>query len=106
VRLVELTIATLFAIAGARSLWTWGRRGFESTDAVDHALYAAFVTGRVGSWFSFAGLFLISASIEARGRPALDELAPYRWYLLVPLLLVAMQFVGGWFLGRRRPEDR
>jgi len=106
VRVVELTIAAIFAIAGARSLWKWTRRPFETTDAVDHALYATFVTGRVGLWFAFAGFFLIYASVDARGRPALDELQQYRWYLIVPLVLAGMQFAGGWFLGRREPTTR
>jgi hypothetical protein len=103
VRVFELVVAVLLAAAGVRSLWSWSRRRFEGTDPVDHLLYAAFVTGRVGTWFAVAGLFLIYAGVHVQGRAALDELEAYRWYLLVPLVLVAMQFVGGWFLGRRDP---
>jgi hypothetical protein len=103
VRVVELAIAGLLALAGVRSLWKWTRRRFEGADVVDHLLYAAYLTGRVGIWFSLSGLFLIYASVDARGQPALDELEPYRWYLLVPLLLAALQLVAGWFLGRREP---
>lgn len=105
-KVLELGLAVLFALGGARSFWKWGRRAFESTDAVDHALYALFVTGRVGLWLAMAGLFLLYASVDTHGRPALDELERYRWYLLVPLLLAAMQAIGGWFLGRREPSDR
>lgn len=104
-RVVELGIAGLLVLAGLGSLWKWSRRRFEGTDALDHALYATFVTGRVGMWFALAGFFLISASIDARGRPALDELERYRWYLIVPLLLAGMQALGGWFLGRREPGE-
>lgn len=101
---VDLVIAALFALVGLRSLWTWARRGFESADVADHLLYALYVTGRVGLWFAFAGFFLIYASIDATGRPGLDEVAAYRWYLAVPLALAALQLVAGWFLGRRAPE--
>ena len=80
-------------------------RPFEGTDVVDHLLYALYLTGRIGLWFAFAGLFLIYASIEVQGRAALDDLEEFRWYLLVPLVLAAMQLLGGWFLGRRSPAD-
>lgn len=102
-RFVELGIAALLGLAGLRSLWTWSRRGFEGTDVVDHVLYAFFVTGRVGLWLSLAGFFLISASIDVRGRAAFDELESFRWYLMVPILLASMQLLAGWFLGRREP---
>jgi hypothetical protein len=104
VRVVELTIAALLAFAGLRSLWSWSRRRFEGVDVVDHLLYALYVTGRVGLWFSMAGLFLIYASVDARGQPAMDELRPLRWYLVVPLGLAALQLLAGWFLGHREPK--
>ena len=56
-------------------------------------------------WFAFAGFFLIYAAIPVQGRAALDDLEAYRWYLMVPLVLAAMQLLGGWFLGRRSPVD-
>ena len=101
---VELTIAGLFLLGGLRSLWVWSRRPFEGTDVVDHLLYAAFLTGRVGLWLSFAGLCAISASVDARGAAALDELEPFRWFLIVPLVLAAVQLLAGWFLGHREPS--
>jgi hypothetical protein len=104
VRVVELAIAGLLAFAGLRSLWKWSRRGFEGVDVVDHLLYALYLTGRAGLWFSLAGWFLIYASVDTRGRPALDELEPYRWYLIVPLVLAGVQLLAGWFLGRRQPR--
>jgi hypothetical protein len=103
VRLVELGVAAVFVAAGLRSLWKWTRRPLEGADVSDHALYALFVTGRVGLWFSVAGLFLIYASVDLRGRAWVDEVEPYRWYLVVPLVLAAMQLLAGWFLGRRSP---
>jgi hypothetical protein len=105
VRVVELLIAGLFVLGGLHAVWYWGRRPFEGTDLVDHLLYALYLTGRIGLWFAFAGFFLIYASIPVQGRAALDELEAYRWYLMVPLVLAAMQLLGGWFLGRRSPAD-
>ena len=103
-RVVELIVAGLFILAGVRSLWAWSRRRFEGVDVVDHLLYALYLTGRIGLWFAIAGFFLISASIDAQGQPALDELAQYRWYIMVPLLLAAVQLVAGYVLGRRSPD--
>jgi hypothetical protein len=103
-RVVELTIAGLLIVAGLRSLWAWSRRGFEGTDVIDHLLYALFVTGRIALWFVIAGFFLIPAAIDAQGQPALDELARYRWYFIVPLLLAAVQLVAGYILDRRSPD--
>ena len=102
---VELTFAGLFVAGGLRALWVWGRRPFEGTDLVDHLLYSLYLTGRIGLWFAFAGFFLIYASIHVQGRAALDELARYRWFLIVPLLLAALQLAAGWFLGRRGPGE-
>ncbi|MEX2203761.1 MAG: hypothetical protein WD965_06705 [Actinomycetota bacterium] len=104
-RVFEAMVAALLVIAGIRSLVKWSGRRFEAVDATDHALYALFVTGRVGLWFAFAGFFAIYASVESQGRAALDELEQYRWYLIVPLVLSGFQLVGGWFLGRRIPPE-
>ena len=103
-RIFEMALAVVFALVGIRSLVKWASRRFEAVDATDHALWALFVTGRAGLWFAFAGFFAIYATVEAPGRPGLDELEQYRWYLIVPLLLATFQFVGGWFLGRRSPK--
>lgn len=104
-KILELAIAALLVLGGLRAIWYWSRRPFESTDVVDHLLYALYLTGRIGLWFALAGFFLIYASIDVQGRAAFDELAEFRWYLLVPLVLATMQLVGGWFLGRRSPTD-
>jgi hypothetical protein len=101
VSVIEAILAVAFAAGGIRSLWRWARRGFVGSDLTDHVLFALYVTGRVGLWFSFAGFFLIAATIEATGVAAAEELATYRWYLLVPLVLATMQLVAGVFLGRR-----
>jgi hypothetical protein len=104
-RVFETVVAVLLLIVGIRSLVKWSGRRFEAVDVTDHALYALYVTGRVGSWFAFAGFFAIYASVESPGRAGLEELEQYRWYLIVPLVLTGFQLVGGWFLGRRTPDD-
>jgi len=104
VRVVEILLAGLFALGGLRSLWVWSRRPFDGADVTDHVLYALFVTGRVGLWFAFAGLFAIYASSDAAGRAAVDELTDVRWYFVVPLVLAAVQFGASYVLARRQPE--
>jgi hypothetical protein len=104
VRAFEVVLAALLALAGIRSLVKWSGRRFEAVDVSDHALYALFVTGRVGLWFALAGFFAIYASVDSPGRAGLDELEQYRWYLIVPLVLTGFQLIGGWFLGRRTPK--
>ena len=96
---VEVVVAVLFAAAGLRSMWVWSRRRFEGVDLADHLLWALYLTGRVGVWFSLAGFFAIYAVVDSQGR----SLRPYQWYGIVPLALAGMQFVAGWFLGRRQP---
>ena len=104
-RVFEIALAIVLALVGVRSLMKWSGRRFEGVDVTDHALYALFVTGRAGLWFAFAGFFAIYATVESPGRPGLDELEQYRWYLIVPLVLASFQLVGGWFLGRRNPPE-
>ena len=72
-RTVELVVAGLFVLGGVRAIWYWSRRPFEGTDVVDHLLYALYLTGRIGLWFAFAGLFLIYASIEVQGLAEVKE---------------------------------
>lgn len=100
-RVLEVAVAALLVLAGIRSLLKWSRRRFEAIDVADHALFALYLTGRVGLWFAFAGFFAIYAWVDASGQ----SLRQYRWYLVVPLVLASMQLLGGWFLGRRRPGD-
>jgi hypothetical protein len=99
----EISVVVVFAALGLRSLVYWGRRPFEGRDARDHLLFAVFVTGRVGLWFAVAGLFCLYAVTNTRGRAFIDDVQQYRWFLMVFLGFAAMQFVGGYFLGRRSP---
>jgi len=97
VSVLEIGLAVLCSLGGVRSLWVWSRRPFESRDAVDHLLYAAFVTARVGLWFSVAGWFVLYGYLTESG----GSLARFRWYLAVPLVLGGVQLLAGYFLGRR-----
>jgi hypothetical protein len=106
VRALEWIAVALLCAGGIRSLWVWSRRPFEGADAVDHLLYALFVTGRAGLWFAFAGLFAIYGSNDAQGRAFIDEASQYRWYVVILIVLAALQFVGGQLLGRRTPGAR
>jgi len=101
VNVFEWGMAVILAALGVRSLWIWARRPFEGTDLVDHLLYALFLTGRIGLWFAFSGLFVIYATNDAQGRAFIDESRDVRWYAAVLLVLSAAQFVAGQILGRR-----
>jgi hypothetical protein len=109
---VELTVAIVLAALGVRSLVHWARRPFGSRDPRDHLLYALYVVGRAGLWFAFAGMFLLFASagttdpvtgeqLHAPGQAFVDAVNEYRWYVLVPAALAAVQLVAGYALGRR-----
>jgi hypothetical protein len=106
VRVLEFTLAGLFSLGGIRSFIVWVRRPIDSDDVRDQLSYALYRTGRIGLWFAVAGIFLISALIRREGRAFNEEFARHRWFLMVPLLLAVMQFVGAYLLGRsadRRP---
>jgi hypothetical protein len=105
-RIVELVIAGLFFLGGFRSFWIWSRRPIDSGDIRDQIWYALYRTGRIGLWFAVGGIFLISGLIRREGKAFTEEFSQHRWYLMVPLILAAMQLVGGYLLGRsadRRP---
>jgi hypothetical protein len=112
VRTVEFLLAIGLAAMGVRSLVYWLRRPFDSTDPVDHLLFAAFVVGRAGLWFAFAGELLLSLTLRnpdprgngayLAGRAFADEFRlRFWWYPLVILGFLILQFLAGFFLGRR-----
>ncbi|HEY7761629.1 MAG TPA: hypothetical protein VIC52_01355 [Actinomycetota bacterium] len=98
---IEVVAAVVFAALGVRSLVYWARTPYESTKASDLALYALFVTGRVGMWFVLATAFTLYALTDTRGRAFIDDVSEYRWLYLVFLALGALQFSTAYFLGRR-----
>ncbi len=108
----EFVLVAVLVFLGIRSLVHWMRRPFDSPDPVDHALFAAFVVGRVGSWLSMAGFFYLSATFSmqgpdgtyfvVRGRAFSEGFqARYWWYPLVFIAFFVLQFLAGYFLGRR-----
>ena len=116
-RIFELVMAAVLGLLGVRSLVHWSRRPFDSTDPRDHLLYAAYVMGRVGFWWSIGGLFAISATLRdpngtgelIQGRAFTDLFHDrFWWYPLIIVGCLVLQFVTGFFLGRRRPaqDDR
>jgi hypothetical protein len=100
----ELLVALIFLVLAVRSAVYWARHRVEGTDLVDEALFASFVTGRVGTWLAASALFALFGTIRVQGRAYVDEAGRYRWFLVVFLLLGAMQLLGAWFLGARGPE--
>ncbi len=101
---VELVVAAVFAGLAVRSAIYWARHRFESQDTVDELLFAAFVTGRVGTWLLASCLFVLFGTISARGRGYTDEAGQYAWLFIVFLALGGMQLLAGWFLGARGPR--
>jgi len=116
VRGFELAIAIVLAAFGVRSMVYWARRPFGSRDPRDHVLFALYVMGRAGLWFAFAGFFLLFATaatvdpvtgeeVHAPGRALVDDVERFRWFVVVPLAFAVVQFLSGWFLGRRAERD-
>lgn len=98
---VELVLALVFLGLAVRSAIYWARHRFGGDDAVDDVLFAAFVTGRIGTWLLASGMFILFGSISVRGRAYTDEAGQYAWLVLVFLGLGAMQLLGAWFLSVR-----
>ena len=97
--IVALVVAIALVAVGVRSLLHWQRKGFRPASTGETVLYALHVTARVGMWFAFAGFFA--------GYALVDDPQAFRWYVMVPLALAAIQFVSAVLLGqeRRRPGD-
>jgi hypothetical protein len=109
----EFAVALVLTALGIRSAAYWARRPFESTAIRDQLLYAVYLTGRVGMWFAFAGLFFLFAFVGASdpepnpitGALAVEHPSKYAWYVIVFAVLGAMQLLAGWFLGHGGPVD-
>ena len=98
---IELVPAFVFAALAIRSALYWHRHRVRARDATDDLLFAAFVTGRVGTWLVAAGMFALFGTNDARGRAFRDEAGRYAWLFVVFLALGAMQFLAAWFLSAR-----
>ena len=112
----EFAVALVLTAFGIRSAVYWARRPFESTAIRDQLLYAVYLTGRVGMWFAFAGLFYLFAFVGTTIRSPVSACprpdrststtsSRYRWYVIVFAVLGAMQLLAGWFLGHGGPVD-
>jgi len=98
---VELALALVFAALGVRSAIYWIRHPVGTTDVTDELLFAAFITGRVGTWLLAAGMFVLFGMIHTVGRAYTDDASQFTWLVIVFLLLGAMQLLAAWFLGAR-----
>jgi hypothetical protein len=67
----------------------------------DELLFAAFVTGRVGTWLLASGMFVLFGTIHTVGRAYTDDASQFGWLFIVFLALGAMQLLAAWFLGAR-----
>ena len=109
----EFAVALVLTAFGIRSAVYWARRPFESAAIGDQLLYAVYLTGRVGMWFAFAGLFFLFAFVGASdpapdpttGALAIERPSKFAWYVIVFAVLGAMQLLAGWFLGHGGPAD-
>jgi len=101
VKIAALILAAGFAALAVRSAVRWVTRRPPLRDATEELLFAAFVTGRVGTWVVAAGMFLVFGTISASGQPYVDEAKGFSWLFIVFLGLGAMQFLAAWFLGSR-----
>ncbi len=96
----ELAVAVVFACLGIRSLVHWAIAPYESSRASDLALYAAFVTARVGTWLVLATAFALYA-IRDRENGVADEGFEHPWLFVVFLGLGGVQLVTSYVLSQR-----
>jgi len=98
---IELVPAVFFVALALRSAIHWHRHRVAGRDTADDLLFAAFVTGRVGTWLAAAGICVLFGTINAQGRAFTDEASQYAWLVIVFLGLGAIQLVAAWFLSAR-----
>ena len=109
-KIVASVLAVAFAILAVRSVLHWIRHRPPLHDTTDELLFAAFVTGRGGTWATAAAMFAVFATISAAGQAYVDEARGFSWLFIVFVALGATQFLAAWFLGlrdraRRPPEE-
>jgi hypothetical protein len=100
-KVVALILGMISAVLAVRSVVHWIRHRPPLRDTPDELLFAAFVTGRIGTWAVAAVMFFVFGTISAVGEPYVDEARGFWWLFLVFLGLGAMQFVAAAFLGLR-----
>ena len=87
----EFVIAAILGLLGVRSLVYWLKREFPATSFAEHVLYALHVTARVGTWFALSLGFV--------GYAVVAEPQRWRWFIVVILLLAAVQLLTAASLG-------
>jgi hypothetical protein len=92
-----MVLAVLFALIGVRSFVRSSSVRFEAAAATDHLLYALHVTARTCVWFALAGAFV--------GFAVLAEPQRFRWYVMVPIGLAAVQVLAALALSRSPKDD-
>jgi hypothetical protein len=105
VKIAALILAAVFAALALRSAVHWIQRHPPLHDATDELLFAAFVTGRVGTWAVAASMFWVFGTISS-GQRYVQEARSFSWLFIVFLGLGAMQFLAAWFLGSRDRSGR
>jgi hypothetical protein len=100
-KIVALVLAAAFAALAVRSALHWFMHRPPLRDTPDELLFAAFVTGRVGTWTTAAAMFAVFGTISAVGQAYVDEARGFSWLFLVFIALGAIQFLAAWFLGSR-----
>ena len=91
-KVVELVVAGILALAGIRSLVRWLGRDFDASSATEQVLYALHATSRVGGWLALAGFFA--------GYALVSDPMRFGWYILVPIALAGIQLLTGLLLSR------
>ena len=91
-RALELVVAGALAAAGVLSLVRWLRTDFEPASARERLLYAVHLTSRVGMWFAFAAF--------AAGYALVDDPGRFTGFVMVPIVLAALQLLTGFLLSR------
>ncbi len=105
-KVFALILAACFAALAVRSAVYWISHRPALHDSGDDLLFAAFVTGRAGTWAVAACMFAVFGTISTSGQPYVDEARGFSWLFIVFIGLGAMQFLASWFLGARDRSDR
>jgi hypothetical protein len=97
VKVGAVVLAVLMALLGVRSLIKLSSIHLESEGLRDQFLFSLHLTARVSVWFALAGAFV--------GFAVLDEPERFRWYVLIPIGLAALQVLAAIALWRS-PSSR
>jgi len=97
---IGYVLAGLCLLGALRSGHHWLTHGLAHPDGRDIIWWSVFVTSRVGLWLSGAAVFVIAAASASNGSTLSQELAPYRWFVMIPIVLGAMQVLAAFFLAR------